>query len=194
MVPVNHALKYTEEDMLLTVDFARRNARGVLLAELGVTELNSPTSTPSSNWFAAGAEDDFPELVNQDRASLCLGKLTDDEMATLVFMQGDIDKQEDMRRMLAAMESGQEYYSKMAAVMGGKERIRWLSRHLEKSLREQRAQRTAIWNYILDTYAECGGEASILEACEKLGLPKEYAMARLHPKHEIKEENDANVT
>jgi len=189
MVPVNHALKYTEEDLARTMEFAKRNARGNLLKELGLTELNSGIgSTPSSNWFAKGEQDDFPELVNQDRASLCLGKLTDDEIANLVFMQGDISKEEDMRLMLAHMEVGKEYYSKIAAVMGGKERIRWLSRHLELSLQRQRSQRTTIWNYILDTYAECGGEASILEACEKLGLPKEYAMARLHPEREVVKE------
>lgn len=190
MVPVNHKLKYTEEDMVRTVEFARRNARGNFMKELGLTELNSGIgSTPSSNWFAKGEEDNFPKLVNQDRASLCLGKLTDDEMANLVFMQGDIDKQDDMRMMLAAMEAGKDYYSKIAAVMGGKERIRWLSRHLETSLQRERAQRTTIWNYIIDTYGECGGEASILEACEKLGLSKEYALARLHPEREtVKEE------
>ena len=190
MVPVNHALKYTEEDMLKVVEFARRNARGNFMKELGLTELNSGVgSTPSSNWFAKGEEDNFPELVNQDRASLCLGKLTDDEMANLVFMQGDIDKETDMQMAIAAMQSGRDYYSKIAAVMGGKERIRWLSRHLELSLQRQRSQRTTIWNYIIDTYAECGGEASILEACEKLGLPKEYALVRLHPEREtVKEE------
>jgi hypothetical protein len=189
MVPVNHSLKYTEEDMLKTVEFARRNVRGNFMKELGLTELNSGIgSTPSSNWFAKGEEDDFPELVNQDRASLCLGKLTDDEMATLVFMQGDISKEDDMRLLLANMESGKAYYSKMAAVMGGKERIRWLSRHLELSLQRQRSQRTTIWNYIIDTYGPCGGEVSILEACEKLGLPKEYAMARLHPEREVVKE------
>lgn len=181
MVPANHALKYTEEDMLRTMEFAKRNARGNLLKELGITELNSPTSTPSSNCLATGGDDDFPELVNQDRASLCLGKLTDDEMATLVFMQGDISKEDDMRLMLAHMEAGKDYYSKIAAVTGGKERIRWLSRHLEKSLREQRSQRTAIWNFIIDEYGS-RGEDALLTACDALMLPREYALARLHVK------------
>lgn len=191
MVPVNHKLKYTEEDMVKAMEFAKRNARGNLLKELGITELNSPTSTPSSNWFAQGANDDFPELVNQDRASLCLGKFTDDEIASMVFMQGDISKEEDMANAIAAIKANVPYYSKIGVVTAGKERIRWLSRHLEKSLSEQRSQRTAIWNYILDTYGECGGEPSILEACEKLGLPKEYAMARLHPEREtVKEKSE----
>lgn len=189
MVPVNHALKYTEEDMLRTVEFAKRNARGNFLKELGITELNSGIGgTPSSHWFVKGEDDDFPELVNHDRASLCLGRLTDDEMANLVFMQGDISKEDDMRMMLAAMDSGRDYYSKIAAVTGGKERIRWLSRHLETSLLRERAQRTAVWNYIIDTYGPCGGEASILEACEKLGLSKAYAMKRLHPESEAVKE------
>lgn len=192
MVPVNHALKYTEEDLARTMEFAKRNARGNLLKELGLTELNSGVgSTASSDWFAKGEQDDFPELVNRDRASLCLGKLTDDEIGNLVYMQGDISKEEDMRLMLAHMEVGKEYYSKIAAVTGGKERIRWLSRHLELSLQRERSQRTTIWNYILDTYAECGGEASILEACEKLGLSKEYAMIRLHPEREVVKEGTA---
>jgi hypothetical protein len=189
MVPVNHKLKYTEEDMVKAMEFAKRNARGNFMKELGLTELNSGIgSTPSSNWFAKGELEEFPELVNRDRASLCLGHLTDDELASLVFMQGDIDKDTDMRLSIAAMQSGQQYYSKIAAVTGGKERIRWLSRHLELSLQRQRTQRTTIWNYILDTYGECGGEASILEACEKLGLSKEYAMARMHPEQSVVKE------
>lgn len=188
MVPVNHALKYTEEDMLKTVEFARRNARGNLLKELGITDLNTGR-TPSSARFDENGEDRFPELINQERSRLMLGDFTDDALANLVFMQGDISKEEDMRQMLAAHTSGERYYSKIAAVTAGKERIRWLSRHLEMSLLHQRSQRTTIWNYIIDMYGPCGGEASILEACEKLGLPKEYALARLHPGHEtVKEE------
>lgn len=191
MVPVNHKLKYTEEDMVNAMEFAKRNARGNFIKELGLTELNSGIgATPSSNWFVAGEQDDFPELVNQDRASLVLGKLTDDELATLVFMQGDISKEEDMRMMLASLKSGGEYYSKLAAVTGGKERIRWLSRHLENSLLRERIQRTKIWNFVLDEYAS-RGEDAMLSVCESLGLSKEYVMARLHPEREVvKEESE----
>lgn len=181
MVPVNHALKYTEEDMVRTVEFAKRNARGNFLKEIGITELNSG-STPSSRWFAEGGEDAFPEMINQERGSLCLGNMTDDELAFAVFVYGNMGEREKTHAILNGGITDIMY------LMAAKERIRWLSRHLEKSLREQRSQRTAIWNFIIDEYGS-RGEDALLAACDALMLPREYAMARLYPEREtVKEE------
>ena len=98
------------------------------LEHLGITELNSK-STPSANWFINGEKDPFPELINQERGSLCLGNHTDDELAAEVFLYGNPSDREKSQRLM----SGQ--IPDIAYLTAAKERIRWLSRHLESSLK-----------------------------------------------------------
>lgn len=69
--------------------------------------------TPSSRWHENGEPDPHghTEHYNGERARLCKGDLTDDEIANEVYMTPDI-----------------------ANLTAAKERIRWLSRALEKTL------------------------------------------------------------
>lgn len=128
MVPYNPALKYTEEDFKRFQNQARRQARECLLMELGITDLCAVT-TPSSRWFVeADGKDSFPEMINQERGSLCLGNHTDDELAAELFLYGDMSAEDKHRAMMSGKPMS------LAYLMAGKERIRWLSRHLESSL------------------------------------------------------------
>lgn len=106
----------------------RREMYTMVLEQLGITELNS-TSTPSSNWFKDGDPDNFPKLINKERGDLMLGDHTDDELANAIFMYGNPCDHEKTRRLMAGE------LTDMAYLTAGKERIRWLSRHLEAQLK-----------------------------------------------------------
>lgn len=69
-----------------------------------------PTSTPSSRWKAEGKEDPHGTYYERERASIAKGHLTDDEMANAVYMSPGI-----------------------ANLTCAKERIRWLSRALDRT-------------------------------------------------------------
>ena len=65
--------------------------------------------TPSSKWHAEGKEDPHKNQYDCERAALTLGDFTDDELANEVFM-----------------------FPNIGNLIAAKERIRWLSRQLEK--------------------------------------------------------------
>jgi hypothetical protein len=69
-----------------------------------------PTATPSSRWKAEGKPDPHGTYYEQERAGIAKGHLTDDEMANAVFMSPGI-----------------------ANLTCAKERIRWLSRALDRA-------------------------------------------------------------
>ena len=124
---------HTKEDLARVVDYAQRDARRKVFEELGVTDLRAVT-TPAAYWGVESAsEDPFPELINRERGSLCLGNHTDDQLANEVFMYGDMTPEEKVRAMITGK------CSSVAYLTAAKERIRWLSRHLEAALaREQK--------------------------------------------------------
>lgn len=70
-----------------------------------------------------------------ERANLCMGDLTDDELANGVFLHGneplDIDK---------VMSKAPGYHPSIAWLTAAKDRIRWLSRALEQALADKGAQ------------------------------------------------------
>lgn len=105
-----------------------REMYAMTLKQLGITELNSP-STPSSRWLVDGDADSFPKLINEERGSLMLGNHTDDELANAIFLHGNPCDAEKTRRLLKGE------IMDIAYLTAGKERIRWLSRHLEASLK-----------------------------------------------------------
>lgn len=107
---------------------SKREMYVMVLEQLGITELNSP-STPSSRWLVDGEPDTFPKLINKERGDLMLGDHTDDELANAIFMYGNPCDHEKTRRLI----NGE--LTDMAYLTAGKERIRWLSRHLEASLK-----------------------------------------------------------
>lgn len=133
---------YTEAQVQRKVDRALENERiknrgavrtkremyVMVLEELGITELNS-LKTPSSRWLVDGDEDSFPKLINEERGSLMLGNYTDDELANAIYLHGNPCDAEKTRRLLKGD------ITDIAFLTAGKERIRWLSRHLEAQLK-----------------------------------------------------------
>lgn len=75
-----------------------------------LTAVETP-STPSSRWAANGEKDPHGTIYDCERASLSHGSMTDDELANAVFLNPDIGN-----------------------LTAAKERLRWLSRSLDRSL------------------------------------------------------------
>lgn len=130
---------------------SKRDMYVSVLAQLGITDLNSE-STPSSNWLKSGEKDPHPDLIDKERGSLMLGNHTDDELANAVFMYGDRSDHEKGRAILAGE------ISSIAYLTAGKERLRWLSRHLEASLKSNIEMASRIEQLEADLYA--AGERS----------------------------------
>jgi len=168
MVPYNPELKYTQGDFEQVLVAARRAARTELLQEMGISEWNAK-STPSSRWFAEGTEGRFMEMLDQERGDLCMGNHTDDELAAELFIYGNMDEYEKTRALLSGKASS------IAYLMAGKERIRWLSRHLNSSLaseqalvKELSAFKEKVWNHLVKEYGWCGPQILRVKALELL--------------------------
>jgi hypothetical protein len=86
-------------------------------------------STPSSNWSKDGKEDPHKGHYDVERASLSLGKLTDDELANAAFLNYNAPLNID------GIING-THYSPICYMTAVKDRIRWLSRSLERVLKE----------------------------------------------------------
>lgn len=71
--------------------------------------------TPPNNFSPSNKDDPHGNMYNGERAKLTMGGLTDDQMASALFMDGD---------------STNPFVSKIALLTAGKERIRWLSRSM----------------------------------------------------------------
>lgn len=82
--------------------------------------------TPSSRWKKDGEPDPHGSTYDGERAALCMGNLTDDELANAAFLNYDI------RPPIEDLISGK---AKMPIVYmtAVKERIRWLSRRLSSA-------------------------------------------------------------
>tara|TARA_R110001606_G_scaffold280998_1_gene429734 strand:+ start:250 stop:552 length:303 start_codon:yes stop_codon:yes gene_type:complete len=86
----------------------------------------STNTTPSSRWNQESRSDPHGERYDCQRSELPMGDMTDDELANAVFMYGDkVPSFEDLIAGNAKMP--------IAYLTAAKERIRWLSRALEKS-------------------------------------------------------------
>jgi hypothetical protein len=83
-------------------------------------------STPAAQWREKGEADPHGNQYDCERASLSLGTLTDDQLANAVFLH-------DHRTLdFEAILRGEP--SSIALLTAAKERIRWLSRALQKAL------------------------------------------------------------
>lgn len=91
------------------------------------------TKTPAAAWREAGEPDPHGDAYDCEREDLCLGSLTDDELANAVYLHDHKSINVDMSAYL----SGQP--SSIALLTAAKERIRWLSRKLEEALANQRS-------------------------------------------------------
>lgn len=92
----------------------------------GVVMPEHKTPAPSSKWAAAGEPDPHGKAYDCERAELSMGEYTDDELANAVFMH-------DHRSFdIAATMRGEP--GSIVLLTAAKERIRWLSRSLDKAL------------------------------------------------------------
>lgn len=87
-------------------------------------------ATPSSRWAAHGLPDPHGDRYDCERAALALGHLTDDELANAVYLHGN--EQPSMADLVAGKALSGIVYLKAA-----KERIRWLSRALAATGKQQ---------------------------------------------------------
>lgn len=83
-------------------------------------------ATPSAQWRAKGEPDPHGNRYDCERASLCMGDLSDDELANEVFLRGD------GKTPIGDIVSGKALPS-IAYLTAAKDRIRWLSRKLEEA-------------------------------------------------------------
>lgn len=104
--------------------------------------------TPGATWRAEGKEDPHGDRYNCERAELCLGSFTDDELANYAFMNYDV------RPSVQDLISGNGH-SPIAIMTAVKDRIRWLSRKLEEAV-AYNATRT---DELMAAAAVHGGEA-----------------------------------
>ena len=80
-------------------------------------------STPAAHWRNAGELDPHGTSYDCERASLCMGNLTDDELANAAYLNYDV------RPAPQDIIAGKAH-SPIAYMTAVKERIRWLSRRL----------------------------------------------------------------
>lgn len=198
MVPVNHELQFTREDMRQAIIRSRLDGKREYMETLGLTKLNAE-STPSERWFANKGPDEFPELINKERGSLVMGSYTDDELANAVFLYGDMSLEEKHLSVMSGKPTS------MAYLTAGKERIRWLSRHLESSLASEQKlvkdqanqiNKGDVWVFLLkdhlertvsvlsnDNAEQDKQDADFVNRAQKL-LGKEYVVDRLKAMYE----------
>lgn len=195
IVHQNPLLVHTKEDLRRAVEVTFQTARRCVFQELGITELNSP-STPSSRWFVEGEADYHPDLINRDRGNLMLGNHTDDELANEVFLYGDMSADDKHRAIMSGKPSS------IAYLTAGKERIRWLSRHLEGSLANEKvlceqlvSYDEKVWNFLVSDHLR---QADIAPLDDPLNdddelfidkalqlLSKEFVDRKVHEAYEV---------
>lgn len=86
--------------------------------------------TPSSRWAADGQSDPHGDRYACERAVLALGHLTDDELANAVYLHGN--EQPSMADLVAG-----KALSGIVYLTAAKDRIRWLSRALAATGKQQ---------------------------------------------------------
>lgn len=103
---------------------------------LGVAAVGGRASTPAARWRTEGEPDPHAGHYDVERAKLTLGHLTDDELANEAFLH--YDHRPSMQELMNPNAAHRRPIVLMTAV---KERIRWLSRALERvtQAREQSA-------------------------------------------------------
>jgi hypothetical protein len=93
----------------------------------GKSGLTAPVAqTPAATWRVNGEPDPHDNRYDCERAALTMGGLTDDELANAAFL--NYDRRPDFQAMIEGRAFSPIVY--MTAV---KDRIRWLSRALEKA-------------------------------------------------------------
>ncbi len=109
----------------IPLDVARGLARAAIAAAAPADAL---AATPAAKWRIDGEPDPHADRYDVERAALTLGMLTDDELANGAFM--NYDRPMDIARSLSR---DPDYHSPIVWMTAVKDRIRWLSRALEKA-------------------------------------------------------------
>lgn len=91
----------------------------------------TPDTTPSSRWHQEGEPDPHGTSYDYERADLFMGHLTDDELANAVFLHGDVYP--DIQDVIA-----RKAFMPIAYLTAAKDRIRWLSRALEREIAKRK--------------------------------------------------------
>jgi hypothetical protein len=91
-----------------------------------IDEAARTPSTPAAQWRGDGEPDPHDTRYNCERAQLCMGNLTDDELANGAFM--NYDQPLNIPGILAKTHT-----SPIGWMTAVKDRIRWLSRRLEEA-------------------------------------------------------------
>ncbi|KXS55027.1 MAG: hypothetical protein AWU57_623 [Marinobacter sp. T13-3] len=90
-----------------TGEFGKENRRTTLSCREWYKVGHEPVGTPGAHWRVRGDADPHGDRYNGERADLCQGDMTDDELANTVYLDPNIGN-----------------------LTAAKERIRWLSRRL----------------------------------------------------------------
>ena len=98
---------------------------------------NNALSTPAAAWRQAGEPDPHAGHYDCERAKLAMGHLTDDELANGAFM--NYDQPLNVQGILAGTHA-----SPIAWMTAVKDRIRWLSRELNRAEQERDALATKL--------------------------------------------------
>lgn len=126
------------DEAFLPVDPALSTKLKAITADMPEGLSTEVRSTPSSSWKVDGEGDPHAGQYDGERAELTLGQYTDDQLANGIYM--NYDRPFDIEATLARREG---YHPPIAWMTAGKERIRWLSRALEKEITKN-AELTAI--------------------------------------------------
>jgi hypothetical protein len=103
------------------------DTKNIYRAMLEAAPLADSGSTPSSHWKVTGEKDPHAGHYDGERSQLSLGNMTDDELANAVFMHGnEYPKMDDVIAGKAKMP--------IVYLTAAKDRIRWLSRALERAI------------------------------------------------------------
>lgn len=90
-------------------------------------------TTPAAQWRADGEPDPHGKRYDCERAALCMGNLTDDELANEAFLNYDA------RPNIQDIIDGKAHMP-IAYMTAVKDRIRWLSRRLEEATAAPKAE------------------------------------------------------
>lgn len=150
--------KIVDDCALPNADGMSNNTRKQLEAEATHADqvMEEEHSTPAAEWRVNGEPDPHGTSYDCERAQLCMGKLTDDELANGAFMNYDV------RPPIQSIIDGKAF-SPIAWMTAVKDRIRWLSRSLVAS--EDRDQKV---KELIEQSIEYGQEAPLHEALRVL--------------------------
>lgn len=99
--------------------------------------------TPAAQWRVNGEPDPHGRQYDVERAALAMGHLTDDEFANALFLNGDV--QPSVQQLIDGTA-----FRPIVWLTAAKERIRWLSRALEREKARSAAAQPSDFEAVFD--------------------------------------------